>query len=191
MKNRIRLVLGIALFSNMTFAQVAIGKAAVTNKYVSLEFGNVAGNPDLQKGLLLPWVTSSSSLQNVDPGTLIFDTSDKKVKFLVGGSSPKWFDLTLGSNGQVDTILQDNLNSDASAKVSIGANTSDVPGILVLEDPEKALILPLIDNYKTIENPSAGMIAYDTTNNLLCVFNGTQWTFWKENAPIDSQLPPE
>lgn len=170
----------LAFFTTIS-AQVAIGKSAISNASVSLEFGNISNNPDYQKGIILPWITNSTDMNAAVPGTIIFDTSDQKVKFLQGGASSKWFDLTLGSNGVVDTSLQDNLTSNPAAKVALGENQSGAPGILVLEDTNKAMVLPLVDNYKSIVNPSPGMMAYDTSNKMLCVFNGTQWTFWKEN----------
>lgn len=178
-----RFLLLIGLFSTFYYAnaQVAIGKANISTNSVSLEFGNIANNADFQRGILLPWVTSVNDIANATPGTLVFDTTDKKIKYLKGGATPVWFDLTLGSNGTVDTSLQDALISNNKAKVSIGENNSGADGILVLEDTNKAMVLPLVDSYKSIENPSPGMMAYDVSNNMLCVFNGTQWTFWKEN----------
>ena len=78
----------------------------------------------------------------------------------------------------VDTSLQASLTDQAEAKVSIGTPTS-TPGILVLEDNDKAMILPLVDKYSSVVNPSPGMMVYDLSNDMLCVFNGTVWSFWK------------
>lgn len=64
----------------------------------------------------------------------------------------------------------------STAKVSIGT-LKDTSGILVLEYTDKAMILPLIDSYESIINPSLGMIAYDLQNDLSCVFNEADWTF--------------
>lgn len=63
----------------------------------------------------------------------------------------------------------------------IGLNPSDVtPGILVLSDSDKAMILPKVENpHINIINPTAGMLVYDTVSKQLAVFNGTVWTFWK------------
>ena len=157
-------------------AQVAIGKTEISSNFVSLEFGNEVGKPEKQKGLLLPWVIEAKEVNNPEPGTLIFDTTDKKVKYYKGGNTPSWKDLTFNTNGKVDTSAQDDLESIPTAKVSVGTPKS-APGILVLEDTNKAMILPLIDNYQSIVNPSPGMIAYDLQHDLLCVFNGTDWTF--------------
>lgn len=157
--------------ASCVYSQVAIGKESVTNASVSLEFG--AGN----KGLLLPWVTSASSVTGAVDGTIIYDTTDNKVKYLKAGS---WFDLSI--TGAADTTLQDALTENASAKAVIGENgaTDTTSGILVLSDTDKAMILPKVASpHLNIINPSAGMMVYDITAHQLAVFNGTVWSFWK------------
>ena len=155
------------------FSQVAIGKPSVTNTSVSLEFG--AEN----RGLLLPWVTSATSVTGAVDGTIIYDITDKKAKYLKAGS---WFDLTIDTTGTVDTTLQDSLIEKPSAKAAIGkdAATDTTSGILVLTDKDKAMILPKVASpHLNIINPSAGMMVYDTLAHQLVVFNGTVWSFWK------------
>lgn len=154
-------------------SQVAIGKAAVTNTSVSLEFGNA------NKGLLLPWVTSAASVSGAVDGTIIYDTSDKKVKYRRAGS---WFDLSVDATGIVDTAIQNPLTENPTAKMVIGTNgaSDTTPGILVLSDSDKAMILPKVASpHLNIINPSSGMMVYDTTAKQLAVFNGTVWSFWK------------
>lgn len=154
-------------------SQVAIGKAAVTNTSVSLEFGNA------NKGLLLPWVTSAASVSGAVDGTIIYDTSDKKVKYRKAGS---WFDLSVDATGIVDTAIQDPLTENPTAKMVIGTEgaSDTTPGILVLSDSDKAMILPKVASpHLNIINPSSGMMVYDTTAKQLAVFNGTVWSFWK------------
>ena len=154
-------------------SQVAIGKAAVTNTSVSLEFGNA------NKGLLLPWVSSAASVSGAVDGTIIYDTSDKKVKYRKAGS---WIDLSVDATGIVDTAIQDPLTENPTAKMVIGTNgaSDTTPGILVLSDSDKAMILPKVASpHLNIINPSSGMMVYDTTAKQLAVFNGTVWSFWK------------
>ena len=166
------------LFTTCAFAQVAIGKASVSSPSVSLEFGT--GN----KGILLPWVTGFSTVTGAVNGTLVYNTTDKKVyvKYASG-----WKDLSVDATGTtVDPItnvdgltLQNSLDDLNTAKVSIGTPTS-TPGILVLEDTNKAMVLPKVASpHLTIINPAPGMMAYDTTSKQLAVFNGTVWSFWK------------
>ena len=162
-----------SILATCLFSQVAIGKPSVTNTSVSLEFG--AEN----RGLLLPWVTSATSVTGAVDGTIIYDITDKKAKYLKAGS---WFDLTIDTTGTVDTTLQDSLVEKPNAKAAIGkdAATDTTSGILVLTDKDKAMILPKVASpHLNIINPSAGMMVYDTLAHQLVVFNGTVWSFWK------------
>lgn len=162
-----------AIISTCASAQVAIGKSSVTNSSVSLEFG--VGN----RGLLLPWVTSTGAVTGAVDGTMIYDITDKKVKYRKNGS---WFDLSVDSTGIVNTTLQDALAEQTSAKTAIGVNaaTDGTSGILVLTDTNKAMVLPKVDSpHLNIINPSAGMIVYDNVKHQLAIFNGSVWSFWK------------
>lgn len=161
------------LISACAFAQVAIGKTAVSTNSVSLEFGSA------NKGMVLPWVTSAAGVTSAVNGTLIYDAADKKVKVLYASG---WKDLSIDTTGAVDTSLQDTKTELTNAKVVIGANgaTNTTPGILVLADTNKAMVLPKVASpHLNIINPAAGMIVYDTTKKQLAVFNGTVWSFWK------------
>lgn len=179
----------ISLISACATAQVAIGKSNTTNASVSLEFGDYDNSNG--KGLILPWVTSASTLNTAVEGTLIFDTEDHILKYK--NSDTEWFALTRNENaavegstvdttGAADTTLQDNLADNPNAKAVIGAagETDTPPGILVLSDTDKAMILPKApEPHKNISNPEPGTIVYDTTNKMVAVFNGTVWSFWK------------
>lgn len=157
-------------------AQIAIGRPTTTNATVSLEFGTE------NMGLLLPWVTSAAAVTGSVDGTIIFDAADKKVKYKKAGA---WFDLTVNTNGAVNTVLQDPLTEQAAAGVKIGTNADSdpTPGILVLTDADKAMILPKVASpHLNIINPSPGMMVYDTTARQLAVFNGTVWTYWRPQA---------
>lgn len=160
-------------FSGLFFAQVAIGKTSVSNQSVSLEFAD--GN----KGIILPWVTSAVTVTGAVDGTVIYDISDKKVKYRKSGA---WIDLSIDTNGSVNTTLQNSKTEANGAKVTIGSSngTDNTLGILVLSDTDKAMVLPkMASPHLVIINPSAGMMAYDTANHQLAVFNGSVWTFWR------------
>ena len=179
MKNA--LIIFCFVFSIFSSAQVAIGKAEITklsdnttpNPGISLEFGT--GN----KGIVLPWVTSVAAVTGAVDGTVVYDLSDYKIKYKKSGT---WFDLSVDVNGTVDAALQATKTELPSARVAIGKNgaTDTTPGILVLSDSDKAMILPKVATpHLNIKNPTAGMLAYDTTNRQIAVFNGTNWSFWK------------
>lgn len=192
------IILSFILFSTLIYSQVAIGKTSVTNATVSLEFG-ISNSTDGYKGILIPWVSTVSGTPNASytgvlnpvDGTIIFDVSDKKVKYRKAGA---WFELSKNeittvdgvinydTTGVVNTTLQDNLTENSTAKVMIGGNSSTdtATGILVLADTNKAMILPKMDSpHLNIINPLAGMMAYDTTAKQLAIFNGKVWSFWK------------
>uniref|UniRef100_A0AAU6WPQ4 Uncharacterized protein n=1 Tax=Chryseobacterium endophyticum TaxID=1854762 RepID=A0AAU6WPQ4_9FLAO len=158
-------IFSLLLFTS-GFSQVAIGKTSVSNTSVSLEFGS--GN----RGIILPWVTSAASVTGAVDGTLIYDIADKKVKYLKSGS---WSDLTVDATGVVDTVLQASKVELPGAKMVIGTGgaSDTTPGILVLKDTNKAMVLPKVASpHLNIINPSAGMMVYDTVKHQLAVFNG-------------------
>ncbi|WP_379964591.1 hypothetical protein [Epilithonimonas sp. UC225_85] len=176
MKNII--ILYSTFFAIFASAQVAVGKTAVSNTSVSLEFGT--GN----RGLLLPWVTSTASVTGVVNGTMVYDLTDKKVKVKY---SAAWKDLSINTAGttvdpisSVDGITIQNAATEATnSKFAIGTVTA-TPGILVLEDTDKAMVLPKVASpHLNIINPAPGMMVYDTTAKVLSVFNGSVWTFWR------------
>lgn len=164
------------LFATTLSAQVAIGKTSISSPAVSLEFYD---KPDNTRGIILPWVTSTAAVTGAVNGTLVYNTSDKKVyvKYASG-----WKDLSVVNTGTVTTTLQDSLTDQDTAKVLIGGNpsTDTTPGILVLADTNKAMVLPKVASpHLNIVKPSPGMMVYDTNKKQLAVFNGTVWSFWK------------
>lgn len=175
----------LAFLSGNVYSQVAIGKESVSSPSVSLDFG--PGN----RGIVLPWVTSEGSVTGVVNGTLVYDLTDKKVKVKYASG---WKDLTVNTNGTtvdplsaVDGALiqGSSINENTSAKTAIGTTLTSAPGILVLEDTDKAMVLPTAASpHLNIRNPAPGMMVYDNFNKVLAVYNGTVWSFWgRENVP--------
>jgi hypothetical protein len=185
------------IISGVMKSQVTIGKtenaSAPVNTSVSLELGNATGG---NRGLVLPWVSSASAVVGSPAtvpapalGTLIFDSSDQKVKYrrIVGGTTV-WEDLSVGAQTPVSASLPDAIAENPASRVLIGGTpaTDATRGVLVLADTNKAMILPRVSSVADIVNPSAGMMVYvtGTSNgtgvnaNQLAVFNGREWTFW-------------
>ncbi|REC46952.1 hypothetical protein [Chryseobacterium pennipullorum] len=167
------------VFFCLASAQVAIGKQIVASPSVSLDFG--AAN----RGMILPWATSAAAVTSVANGTMIYDLSDKKIKVKYNAG---WKDLSIDASGttidpvtSVDGVtIQNSATETGSAKVAVGTPTS-VPGVLVLEDTNKAMVLPKASSpHLNIINPAPGMMVYDTNSKLLAVYNGKVWTFWKQ-----------
>lgn len=171
------ITLSVLLWVTKTNAQIIIGSNSnqqVSSSSVLVEFGSQP------KGLLLPWVTNTTSVNGAVAGTMIYDLSDKKVKYLVGGAGVNagWNDLSIDASGAATSTLQDALTDNINARTIIGDPAATAPGILVLDSPSKAMVLPKVQTaYNNIITPSPGMMVYDSTNKQFAVFNGTVWTF--------------
>lgn len=168
------------LISSLSFAQITIGKSAgnlsPANASVSLELGDATGGT---RGIVLPYVTSAAAVTSPVAGTIIFDSADKKIKYR--NNTTTWFDLSAGAKTPAATVgVADSNTENTSAKSVIGANpsTDTTPGILVLSDTNKAMVLPRVSSHTAIVNPSPGMMVYVTSTNQLAVYNGSEWAFW-------------
>jgi len=183
------LIISSFMISFFAFSQVRIGKTSATtlsSTSVLLEFGDTN-----DKGIILPYVeTVPTSSSQAKGGTLIFDvsaTGEYKVK--VKNENAAWSDLSVqsGYSTQIETAVKtpqaSPLADKANAKAIIGDSTSSTDGVLVLESSDKAMVLPVVDDFKTIKNPSPGMMAFlkgaTTDKHRLIVFNGQKWSFWK------------
>ncbi|AZA84614.1 hypothetical protein C1637_07185 [Chryseobacterium lactis] len=156
-------------------AQIGINRENVSNGSVSLQFGDTEN-----KGLILPYVTDKSNI--TEKGTILYDVSDRKVKYLKDANS--WFDLSVDTTGAADVSIQGaDKTEQPGAKVCISSGaggTDTTKGILVLADADKAMVLPKVASpHLNIIDPSAGMMVYDTVKKQLAVYNGKVWTFWQ------------
>lgn len=180
-------------FSILSFSQVRIGGinsvGSVTNTSVLLEFGT-----DDDKGIILPYLeTVPTGANNSKGGTLIFDVSaNAEYKIKVKNENTGWTDLSVQSGyssaveSTVKTPQASPLADQTGAKAIIGNANSTTDGVLVLDSPNKAMVLPIVSNFTNIKNPSPGMMAFlkhpsDATKHRLIVFNGQKWSFWKAN----------
>jgi hypothetical protein len=171
MKNIRNISIAVALvIFNSFFAQVAIGKQSIDGRSTVLDFENGAGNT---KGLILP-ATSGFPTGSLVNGTLIFDVTDSKVKMY---ENDAW--KSLSDTGNSSVILVNN-SAETGKGVIMGEATSAADGVLVLESPNKAMILPKVATpHLNVKNPYPGMICYDTTSKTLAVFDGSVWNYWK------------
>jgi len=136
------------------------------------------------KGIILPAVeTLPAAPAN---GTFLFDKITQQIKMY---QPEGWVLLSgVGDNtkvapysGTVDNSKQTVIGS-RSTKVYNGTAFVDgtVDGVLVLESPTKALVLPHVSNpHLTIKSPLAGTMCYDTNRQALAVFDGKVWNYWK------------
>lgn len=166
MKNII-LLIGF-LSSALVCAQVGIGKESVDGDGI-LDFV-----PNTTNGIMLPIVETLSN--DAVAGTILMDKNDKIIKVK---DNSGW--VALSDAGSVNNATF-NTNAEVSGpnRVIIGNSTTTVPGVLVLESPDKALILPKIANpHINVKSPYPGMICYDTISKTMAVFDGLKWSYWK------------
>jgi len=187
------IILIISAVSAMMYSQVRIGDKTITanpdisSVSVLLEFGDTKN-----KGIILPYVETvpAEGSAQAKGGTLIFDVSaNAQYKVKVKNENTGWTDLSVqsGYNTAVETAVKTPqaapLSDKANAKAIIGSDTSASDGVLVLESATKAMVLPIVEDYNAILNPSPGMMAFlkgaTTDKHRLIVFNGQKWTFWK------------
>lgn len=170
MKPKIALLSALLLLAVGAQAQIAIGKDNVEGSAL-IDF-ETAGNT---RGIILPAVTALPATP--ENGTLIYDTVDRKVKVYADND---WVELSgAGTNAQVD-MNQLNAATDEGEGTVIGEESTAPEGVLVLESPDKALVLPKIASpHLNVASPYPGMICYDTDTQAVAVFNGSQWYFWK------------
>lgn len=158
----------VFLISNLYVAQVGVETTTVRGSGI-LDFAT-----GTTKGIILPNVINNTTMTNVTPGTIVYDLITARIKYYDGA----WKDLTY-QNGTAPNVLAGN-DVATKAGVIVGDPASTAEGVLVLESPNKALILPQINNpVLNVKSPVAGMICYDPTTKLMCIFNGKDWYFFK------------
>lgn len=147
-------------------AQIGIGKEILSNESVLLEFGTDS------KGILLP---SVQSVAEASPGTFIFNTVVQSVQVLEG---TEWKNLTNENQAIVHSFS--NTGTDVGEGVIIGAETSSKKGVLILESTTQAMVLPQVfEPHLNINGAIAGTIVYDTSCDMLAVYDGVNWSYWK------------
>ncbi|ROI06965.1 MULTISPECIES: hypothetical protein [unclassified Chryseobacterium] len=171
MKNIKNISIAVALvIFNSLFAQVAIEKDVVEGSSTVLDFNNVSGNT---KGLILP-ATSGLPTGSLVNGTFVFDVTDNKVKVY---ENDTWKSLSDAGNSSAVVV---NNSAETGQGVIIGAASTTADGVLVLESPDKAMVLPKVATpHINVKNPYPGMMCYDTTSKTLAIFDGSVWNYWK------------
>lgn len=164
-----KIITTITIFCvGMISAQIAIEKTQADGDGL-LDFP-----PNTTKGILLPIVETLPT--NASPGTLLMDKNDRILKMNVESA---W--IPLSDPGSVSgAVFNTNAEISGQNRVIMGSSTTNVPGVLVLESSDKALILPKIASpHLNVKNPYPGMICYDTTSKTMAVFDGLKWNYWK------------
>lgn len=158
----------VLLHAGILSAQIAIEKPQVDGDGL-LDFA-----ANTTKGILLPIVETLPV--NAAAGTLLMDKNDRIIKMNVESA---W--VPLSDAGSVSGVAFNTNNEiPGQNRIIMGADTTTAPGVLVLESPNKALILPKIAApHINVKNPYPGMICYDTVSKTMAVFDGVKWSYWK------------
>lgn len=177
MRNKLLFNIFLLLVCSISFKsysqQVSIGE-----KEKFLSTSSILEFPDNDtRGIVLPKIHPKDRVSSYQ-GTLYYDILDKKVIY-AGRERPAWGDLSI-QVGSFNDTSQDSLQEVPGARTYIGNNPNkSIDGVLVLDSTDKALVLPRVESpHLNIINPPAGTIVYDIKANLLCVYNGKEWTFW-------------
>lgn len=166
MKISTLLLIGICFCCDLAVAQTAIGKNTVDGDGL-LDFatGSV-------KGIILPAVSTLPATPA--NGTFLLDRNDMKLKMY---ANSEW--VNLSDEGDTGDLLPFN-GANINSQTVIGAESTSVDGALVLESPEKALVLPKVASpHLNVPSPYPGMMCYDTDAKALAVFDGLVWNYWK------------
>lgn len=169
----------VILTSISVKAQVAIGKTSVVNSSAILDFDNSDNN---KKGIILSAVDNvNSALSTVSTahnnGTFLFDKSDNKLKMY---ENNVWVSLSDMTGNSSSIAANATAESSSNQGAIIGSDTSSAKGVLVLESPDKAMVLPWIQHpHLNVKNPYPGMMCYDTASRTLAVYDGSVWNYWK------------
>jgi len=171
-------------------AQVTIGNTSTVNTgNVLLSFeGNTATDATNDattintKGIILPAAGISPNYTVVNPltnnpnnGTFLFDKTTKMIRMFENGA---WKNFSSATGD--DSRVLPNTSNETGTGVIIGSNTSAAKGVLVLESPSKALVLPHIQNpHLNVKSPYTGMMCYDTASNTIAIFDGVSWNYWR------------
>lgn len=184
MKTKLYIILLIIFISGTNaIGQVAIGKGS-TRDGVILDFDETTGNT---KGIILPIVSIDSLNYTYSNGTILVDRNDKTVKIRWNNSWRKLSDegsfdaQMVGSEPHTTAaVFMTNIVADPDSKVIIGDQSSTADGILVLESPNQALVLPKVEEpHLNVPKPVAGTICYDTEAKAIAIFDGKVWSYWK------------
>ena len=178
-------IFAIILFAMMSEAnaQVIIGDAIGTapiKTSVLLEF---AANQN--KGIIVPYVRTLPAATSSNHGTILLDASTATAARMKYSNGSTWIDLS-GQNANVTTVLSSQPLADSTrdlpdSKAVIGAASSEVDGVLVLESTTKAMVLPQVSDVQNVVDPSPGMMVFVNREKKkrLAVFNGAKWSFWE------------
>jgi len=150
-------------------AQVGIGTTSPDDSAV-LDI-NVSNLADKQ-GFLPPRLTIAqrNSIASPPAGLTIFNITKNAIEFADGTN---WVDLS----DKTTVAVNDDPAPSGEGDIGIGTETPDANAIMDLSSTDKGLLLPrMTDNEKkSIDNPTKGMLIYNTTTKCIQWYTEDSW----------------
>ncbi len=168
--NKLLIVIVVVVhLSYSSYSQVTIGDNADPHESAILEIVTE------DKGVLFPSMSDDDRKSLKDPveGLVIYNTDNNEINFFDG---TKWFGIPLAeiiSESQADG--EGDVSGVAIADIDTDPHHSAILEIISPSSPDqKGLLLPKADTVN-VANPANGLIIYDTDNNTISYYNGTEW----------------
>lgn len=163
MKNKIIITLVVIASSLTSMAQVGIG----TNSPDASAKLEIKANGSAV-GLLLPRITTTqrdASIKSPNAGLVIYNSTTKVLEVAISGSL--WVDVVNGTTGAVASG-----STTSTGKIGIGTTSPNANAILDVNSTTSGVLLP-----KAATDPTGveGMIYYNTTSDIVKLYNGTSW----------------
>jgi hypothetical protein len=120
------------------------------------------------KGLLLPRMTTTqrdASIKTPSAGLLIYNTSTNALELAISGSL--WLNILTG----VTTAVASGTTTSVGG-TGVGTSSANANAILDVSSTTKGVLLPRLTSDPT---GVAGMVYYNTTTNVVKLYNGTAW----------------
>lgn len=162
-KGIITLTTLVFAISNSIFSQVGIG---TTTPDASAAIEIKANGSAI--GLLLPRLTTAqrdANIKSPNAGLVIYNTTTNALEVAISGSL--WADVV---NGTTSSVASGTTTS--VGVVGIGTTTPNANAILDVTSTAKGVLLP---RFATDPTAITGMIYYNTTSNIVKLYNGTSW----------------
>jgi hypothetical protein len=163
MKNKIIITLVVIACSLTSMAQVGIG----TNTPDASAKLDIKANGSAV-GLLLPRITTTqrdASIKSPNAGLVIYNSTTKVLEVAISGSL--WADVVNGTTSSVASGI-----TTSTGKIGIGTTTPNANAILDVNSSTSGVLLPMA---ATDPLGVEGMIYYNTTSDLVKLYNGTSW----------------
>jgi hypothetical protein len=158
---------------------ITLGLIALLLSNVNAQIGIGTNTPDASAaldikasgsavGLLLPRLTTAerdSTIKSPSAGLVIYNSTTKVLEVAISGSL--WVNIVNGTTTAVASGA-----TSSTGKIGIGTNTPNANAVLDVSSTTKGVLLPQASSDPTgVE----GMIYYNTTTDIVKLYNGTSW----------------